>query len=155
MNANDLTRIDQVRDFLSGTQRVAFEVAGDKQSRYDWMRRTLVKFDYLTCDKADKGTLMGYLMKVSGYSRAQVKRLIKRYRETGGLTPRQCTARGFTRRYTKADMRLLAAMDRMSAYFISKAATDYTAKLPPITHESCHPLHGKAATPREVDSRRV
>ena len=30
MNANDLTRIDQVRDFLSGTQRVAFEVAGDK-----------------------------------------------------------------------------------------------------------------------------
>ena len=111
MNANDLTRIDQVRDFLSGTQRVAFEVAGDKQSRYDWLRRTLVKFDYLTCDKADKGTLMSYLMKVSGYSRAQVKRLIKRYRETGELAPRQCTARGFARRYTKADMRLLAAMD--------------------------------------------
>ena len=56
MNANDLTSIDQVRGFLSGTQRVVFEVAGDKQSRYDWIRRTLVKFDYLTCDKAGKGT---------------------------------------------------------------------------------------------------
>ena len=86
MNANDLTGIDQVRDFLSGTQRVVFEVAVDKPSRYDWVRRTLVKFNYLSCSKADKGTLMGYLMKVSGYSRAQLKRLIKRYRETGELT---------------------------------------------------------------------
>ena len=100
-----------MRAFLAGTQRVAFEVAGDKRSRYDWLRRTLVRFDYLRCNKADKGTLMGYLMKVSGYSRAQVKRLIKQYRETGELTPRQCTARGFARRYTQADIRLLAAMD--------------------------------------------
>ena len=111
MNANELTSIDQVRAFLAGTQRVAFEVAGDKRSRYDWLRRTLVKFDYLGCNKTDKGTLMRYLVKVSGYSLAQVKRLIKQYRETGKLTPRQCTARGFARRYTKADIRLLAAMD--------------------------------------------
>jgi len=111
MNANELTKIDQVRAFLAGTQRVAFEVAGDKRSRYDWLRRTLVKFNYLGCGKADKGTLTAYLMKVSGYSRAQVKRLIKQYRETGKLAPRQCTARGFARRYTKADIRLLAAMD--------------------------------------------
>ena len=34
----------------------------------------------------------------------------------------------------------------VSCVFHSKAATDYTAKLPPISHESCHPLHGKAAT---------
>ena len=39
--------------------------------------------------------------------------------------------------------------------FHSKAAIHYTAKLPPISHESCHPLHGKAATFEEVDNRRV
>ena len=111
MNANDLTSIDQVNAFLSGTQRVAFEVAGDKRSRYDWVRRTLVKFNYLGCGKADRGVLISYLMKVSGYSRAQVKRLIKQYRDTGRLTPRQRTVRGFVRRYSKADIRLLAAMD--------------------------------------------
>ena len=81
---------------MSGTQRVVFEVAGDKQGRYDWVRRTLVKFDYSGCGKADRGVLISYLMKVSSYSRAQVKRLIKRYRETGRLTPRQRTVRGFT-----------------------------------------------------------
>ena len=111
MNANDLTSIDQVSAFLSGTQRVAFEVAGDKRSRYDWVRRTLVKFNYLGCGKADRGVLISYLMKVSGYSRAQVKRLIKQYWDTGRLAPRQRTVRGFARRYSKADIRLLAAMD--------------------------------------------
>ena len=111
MNANELTSIDQVRALLSGTQRVAFEVAGDKQSRYDWLRRTLVKFNYSDCGKSDKGILLRYLIKVSGYSRAQVKRLIKQYRETGELAPRQRTVRGFARRYTQADIRLLAAMD--------------------------------------------
>ena len=90
---------------------VGFEVAGDKQRRYDWLRRTLVKFNYSGCGKADKGVLIRYLMKVSGYSRSQVKRLIKHYRETGRLVPRQRTIRGFARRYTKADIRLLAAMD--------------------------------------------
>ena len=49
MNANELTTIDQVLAFPAGTQRVAFEVAGDKQSRYDWMRRTLVKFGIKCC----------------------------------------------------------------------------------------------------------
>ena len=85
MNADELTSIKQVRDFLAGTQRVAFEVAGDKQSRYDWVRRTLLKFNYLGCNKSDKGVLTVYLMKVSEYSLAQVKRLIKQYRETGRL----------------------------------------------------------------------
>ena len=33
MNAKDLTTIDQLSAFLEGTQRVAFEVASDKDSR--------------------------------------------------------------------------------------------------------------------------
>ena len=61
MNANDLTTIDQVRAFMSGTQREVFEVAGDQQGRYDWVRRTLVKFDYSGCGKADRGVLISYL----------------------------------------------------------------------------------------------
>ena len=50
---------------------------------------------------------------------------------------------------------LLSDRDNPACVFHGKAATDYTAKLPPISHESCHPLHGKAATPKEVDNRRV
>ena len=111
MNIEDLTTIDQVIAFLEGTQRVAFEVADDKDSRYRWVQRTLVKFHYLSLSRPDKGVLIRYLMKISGYSRQQITRLIKQYRDTGRLVRQQRTVNGFSRRFTAADIRLLAAMD--------------------------------------------
>ena len=111
MNIEDLTTINQVIAFLEGTQRVAFEVADDKDSRYRWVQRTLVKFHYLSLSRPDKGVLIRYLMKISGYSRQQITRLIKQYRDTGRLVRQQRTVNGFSRRFTAADIRLLAAMD--------------------------------------------
>ena len=78
MNAEDLTTIDQLRAFLAGTQRVAFEVAGDKDARYRWVQKTLVKFHYQTLNRRDKWVLLRYLVKISGYSRQQVMRLVMR-----------------------------------------------------------------------------
>ena len=51
-------------------------------------------------------------MKVTGYSREQVFRLIRQYGKTGRLDLRACIqGQKFTRRYTASDIRLLAAMD--------------------------------------------
>ena len=111
MNAEDLTTIDQLTAFLEGTQPVAFEVSSDKDSRYQWVQRTLVKFHYLSLSKQDKGVLIRYLMKVSGYSRQQITRLVKQYRDSGPLVRKQRTVHGFSRRFTDGDIRLLAAMD--------------------------------------------
>jgi len=111
MKLDDLTTIDQLRDFLSGTQAVAFSVLGDKDASYRWIQGELVRFRYLTCARHDKGVVIRYLMKVSGYSRQQMTRLVAQYRDTGQLKRRQRTVAGFTARYTAEDIRLLAAMD--------------------------------------------
>ncbi len=108
MNTEDLTPIGQLSAFLQGAQPVAFEVASDKNSRYRWIQRALVKFHYLTLSKQDKGVLIRYLMKVSGYSRQQITRLAKQYRDTGRLVRRQRTANGFSRRFTDTDVHLLS-----------------------------------------------
>jgi hypothetical protein len=50
-------------------------------------------------------------VKISGYSRQQLTRLIAQYRKTGRLQRRQRTVAGFKPRYTELDIRLLAAMD--------------------------------------------
>ena len=89
-----------------------FEVTSDKRSRYDWIRRTLVRFNYLGCNKSDKGVLMGDLVKVSRYSLAQLKQLLKHYRETGGWALAATHGAGvYPARYSKAAIRLLTAMD--------------------------------------------
>ena len=48
MKLEDLTTIDQLDAFLSGTQAVAFSLIDDKDACYRWIQRELVRFRYLT-----------------------------------------------------------------------------------------------------------
>ena len=113
MKLDDLRSIDQLRDFLEGTQEVAFVVLTGKDERYRWMQHTLIKFGYRRLSNADKGIVIRYLMKMSGYSRQQATRLIGQYIHCGQLRRRQCTFRGFHRRYTDEDVALLVEVDRL------------------------------------------
>ena len=60
-----------------------FAVVTDKDERYQWIQQTLIKLRYGRLSKADKGIVIRYLMKVSGYSRKQVTRLIGQYIQFG------------------------------------------------------------------------
>jgi len=71
----------------------------------------LSHFRYDSRSKADKGLLHAYLCRISGYSRQQVTRLIRSYREQGVLKWSVRPAKGFASRYTKEDVRLLAEVD--------------------------------------------
>lgn len=113
MKLQDLKSIDQLREFLSGTQAVAFSVTGDKDDRYRWIQGELTRFRYLSRSRDDKGVILRYLSKVSGYSRQQVTRLVAQYRQCGRVQRGQRTVAGFARRYTEADIRLLADMDSL------------------------------------------
>ena len=95
MKLEDLTSIDQLTDFLSGTQAVVFSVLSDKDARYRWIRGELIKFRYRQLSRHGKGVVIRYLMKISGYSRQQLTRLIAQYRKNGRLQRRQRTVSGF------------------------------------------------------------
>ena len=111
MNINDLKTIEQLEQFLTGTQAVAFVVANSNQDIYRDVKRTLVIFRYLALTKASKGVVVRFLIKITGYSRQQVTRLVKQYRVTGKIERQQRTHQGFKNVYTAEDIRLLAALD--------------------------------------------
>lgn len=111
MKLEELITIAQLTDFLSGTQAVAFSVLGSKDERYRFLQTELVRWGYLQLSRSDKGIVTGYLMKVSGYSRQQLTRLIAKYRDTGRLQRQQRTVAGFRKKYSDVDIRLLAVMD--------------------------------------------
>jgi hypothetical protein len=50
-------------------------------------------------------------MKVTGYSRSQIKRLIQQFVKTSEIKVKTARRNGFTNRYTQSDIRLLAEMD--------------------------------------------
>ena len=104
MKLEDLQTIGQLSAFLAGTQAVAFSLATDKDTTYRWIQKNLILFQYWELGKANKGI-------VSGYSRAQVVRLLTQVRKTGKLARRQRTTKGFAQKFCLEDIRLLAAMN--------------------------------------------
>ena len=123
MNEKDLNTVDQVQQFLIGTQLIAFQISDsdcyrslvldDKVSRYKWIQSTLIRFNYGQLKRQEKGILIRYMAKISGYSRRQLTRLIQQQRRVGRLVRRQRTSNGFARRYTNADIQLIATLDNL------------------------------------------
>jgi len=60
-------------------------------------KKTLVKHEYLRLGKRDKGIVTRYLIKITGYSLAQAKRLIGQYTKTGSVTLKAVSRNGFKR----------------------------------------------------------
>lgn len=114
MNDAKLTTLAQVREFLLATQPVGFIPAGDDASRYRFIGAALKRFAYAGLGKADKGLIRRYLARMTGYSRAQLTRLSGRYLREGPLAQRYVApVAGFARRYSAADVALLAQTDRL------------------------------------------
>jgi transposase InsO family protein len=112
MNDTPIKTLEHVRQFLNGIGAIEFSIEA-KDARYAWMQAMLLRFHYPQLSKAEKGLVLDFLQKVSGYSRIQVKRLTQHSLQTGQLQRRQRTVQGFRRIYTLEDIRLLAQTDEL------------------------------------------
>ncbi len=83
MDETKLRTIAQLSAFLDATPVVSFTgiavAAGNTDQRYAHISRVLKRFDYPHRKKAKRGVILAYLQRTSGYSRAQIKRLISRW----------------------------------------------------------------------------
>jgi len=111
MDDSEATSLEQIRAFLAGAGDVRFAGQGRREV-YDWTERTLVRFGYAELGKPEKGLVRRYIARLTGLSRAQVTRLITSYTASGRVKAASYQRRKFPTRYTKADVDLLAYVDR-------------------------------------------
>jgi len=102
--------LEQMRAFLQASQEVRLE-ATRREEVYGWVTGTLCHQEYWKQKRSDKGLLRRYMARMTGLSRAQVTRLIARYQKDGQVKERIYRRNRFQRRYTAADIELLAAVD--------------------------------------------
>ena len=107
-----LRTIEQLKAFVAGSAPVDCKPL-DRASVYDFVRRTLVAFDYHRLGKADRGCVRRYVVKVTALSAAQLTRLVARHAETGAVVDLRArnSGRAFETRYGRIDIRLLAEID--------------------------------------------
>jgi len=120
MNDEGLNTIEQVKQFLAGSQALAFRGVSIEE-RYHWLEAVLVRFAYTRLNRAEKGVIRRYIEKVSGYSRSQVCRLIRHYSQRWQLKVAQYKRHRFPRRYTPKDVALLAKTDELHDYLSGPA----------------------------------
>lgn len=121
MNEMRLRTIAQLEDFLKSTAQVEFAASGgggaDDTQRYEHISRVLTRFDYAHAAKRERGVVLAYLRHTSGYSRAQMTRLVERWSENRAarvpLAKRyRAPTAPFARKYSAGDVQLLVEMDR-------------------------------------------
>src|ERR1035437_3299616 len=112
MNDEQLHTVAQMQAFLDGT--VALEFAVAVVERYSFIARTLRRFGYARLKRPDKGVVLRFLERVSGYSRQQLTRLVQRVRSQAPLLKRYRASRtSFARTFSDADVVLLAHTDTL------------------------------------------
>ena len=112
LDTQRLQTLAQVGEFLAGSRPLAVQPR-TRAEAYAFVAEMLQRFAYPRLGKVDKGLIRRLLVQLTGLSRAQVTRLLHQHRTTGAVTDRRAPARPFPRRYTKADIGLLAEVDAL------------------------------------------
>ncbi len=114
MNETQLKTVAQLRTFLNGTLAVEFQPIGEDSLRYEHIAAVLRRLGYRRLKRPDKGVVLRYLERTTGYSRQQLTRLVRRGLKGDVLAKRYAPPRaGFRRKFTPADVVLLAETDAL------------------------------------------
>lgn len=97
--------------FLTGIPPVKFS-GGSKKQKYDWVKEVLVRFNFRKLRKGERGEVREYIQKITGYSNAQLSRLIAKYLK-GKLYFVEYQRNSFPTRYSPADIVLLCKTDNI------------------------------------------
>ena len=113
MNLLKLKTIAQLRQFLDSTQALEFATLADTTACYAHVAQTIQRLSYASLSRADRSVVLRYLERTSGYSSAQVKRLVCRVLH-GEVLQRRYVAptTAYAKRFTDQDIALLAQTDR-------------------------------------------
>jgi transposase InsO family protein len=123
MNEAQVRTLEQIQQILVGLQALEFRRPDNDEERYAWIGSVLQRFDYRQRPRAERGPLLAYLQRMSGYSRAQVTRLVSRWVSGKALLKQyRAPEQAFARRYTPAGVALLAEVD-LALGGLSGAAT--------------------------------
>lgn len=138
---NDVKRvtIEQLRGFMAGTADLSLTPLADAAGRYRFMKDVLKRFKYPLQNKAHKGLIRRYLMRVTGYSRPQVMRLVAQYLETGHLIKHyRATPTSYARKFTPQDSVLLAEIDSLHGTLSGPATRVLLERAYTVFGQSCY-----------------
>lgn len=126
MNDENIVSITQLKSFLKEVAVVNFSINNignkNKQEMYDWVGTVIQKFRYFSLKKKEKVIVIDYIKKITGRSRPQVKKLIKKKKKFGKIKLSVTKKNTFPVLYDTSDISRLIETDN-AHYRLSAPAT--------------------------------
>ncbi len=110
MNDSLVMSLVQIKEFLQGSQIIKFESVSRKE-KYAWVENTLNRFGYFRLRKKDKTTIKKYIQSMTGFSDAQLTRLIAKKKEIGKIFLSSTKRHTFSITYDVGDLDRLIETD--------------------------------------------
>lgn len=110
MNDSHVATIAQIREFLQASQIIKFSGVSRKE-KYAWVENTLNRFGYFSLRKKDKSSIKKYMEQMTGFSDAQLGRLIAKKKKTGKVFWSSTRRHSFPTIYDTADVARLIETD--------------------------------------------
>ena len=115
MNDENIVSIAQLKSFLKEVAQVSFSINHignkNKQEMYDWVGTVIQKFRYFSLKKKEKKLVLDYILKITGRSRPQVKKLIKKKKKFGKIKLSVTKKNTFPVLYNTSDIARLIETD--------------------------------------------
>lgn len=106
----DRLTLAEMEEFVNGNRKVEIQKVGGVEA-YQHVEAVLRLHSYSKLSKKEKGLVKAYLEKTTGLSRAQVARLILQWVKTRQVKRKPARRPRVRRKYTAADVALLAEVD--------------------------------------------
>lgn len=110
MNDSHIVSIAQVKEFIKVGKGIEFRGAS-RREKYAWIEEVLLRFRYFSCRKKEKSVIKEYLMRITGYSHAQISRLIRKKKKFGKIFLSATSRHAFPRTYTSEDIARIIETD--------------------------------------------
>jgi len=121
MDDSHIVSISQIKELLKMQEGLQFKSVSLKKG-YRWIDKILTQFQYFRLKKKEKGVIKRYLEQMTGLSRSQTGKLIKRKKDTGRIEYYSTKKHTFPTIYGTDDIALLAETDEVHS-FLSGPAT--------------------------------
>jgi len=123
MDTTHIPTLKQMTEYVSGSSVVSLRCK-NKAEGYAYTQAVLIGHTYQLLPKPEKGTVRVYLQAVTGYSRAQLARLITQYVGSGKICSAVRTQPTFRGIYNRADIVELARIDDLFEALSGPATCD-------------------------------
>ena len=110
MNDSHIVSIAQLKEFSNLNPGISF-TAANKKERNEWIEETLFRFGYFKLKKKHRHVVKDYIIKMTGLSNSQLKKLIAKKKRMGKICSSSTKRNSFPKKYWPEDIARLLETD--------------------------------------------